>query len=189
MTKNSTGSEISPNYEKWLKRSLWTIEEFYFLLIGLEPSRDIEELEEAVNSENYKLLYRLITDAERIDRIKNIASEKDDDLFIIRKYSPRSLIEWAQSDNINDELGFDFPTFLLSALSAKSEDKDLDIRERESFLKLILVLSEMAGINGKKIYPASREIINKGISMKIAMPQKEETIANKLKEARELLPK
>ena len=169
------------DYVNWLLRSFWTLEEGILLLFGIEPIHNVAK--SLVHSRD-KLSQDIITRMDIGARAIKASTLKVEGEFHSAPWAcelyPATFLKWAESNGwkISDEL-----TGLLN-IPEPVEDK-LDPRERATLLQIIAVLSAEAELDLTKHSKAAETLQAMGASHGLELPKKTDTIAGKLKEARD----
>jgi hypothetical protein len=174
------------DFEKWKRRDLWTLVEFALLVKKKEPISGMEPIHDDEFLSFYKELERLTDDAERLEKLRPVNRELDEMVFISRKYRSHEILSWAAG------IGIEIPQEFHSLLekqgpAGKAEDNKVDVRERNTFLKIIAVLAKSAGVELDSPFKAAVVIQHMGDEYGVTLPSKPDTISNKLKEAKALI--
>ena len=99
---------------------------------------------------------------------------------------PQTFLKWAESN------GWEIPDELVDILNSPEPEqqepveKRLDTRERTTLLQIIAVLSAEAKLDLTKHSKAAETLQAMGASHGLELPMKKDTIAGKLKEARDI---
>jgi len=174
-------------FNYWSKRELWTLKDFAYLMKSKEP------LEKNTDKVNYippsfvtyfDDLAHDVMDATILDKLNPILPHQDAS-FVYCLLSPRDWLKWAKSRGmaIPDELA---PIVADESKPDMKIQDDVDPRERTTLLQIIAVLAAEAGLNLEKHSKAAETLLAIGAKHNKNLPKKKDTIANKLKEARDL---
>ena len=172
------------DYENWVRRPIWSLEEGIQLLFGLEPIHNIA--------------HALRTPRERGEREQEIITRLDigersikartlkvdgplySSLWACELY-PATFLKWVESNY------WEIPGELLGILSSPEPvEEKLDVRERTTLLQIIAALAAEANLDLAKHSKAAETLQAIGAKHGLEMPKKKDTIAGKLKEARDL---
>jgi hypothetical protein len=172
------------DYENWVLRPIWSLEEGIQLLSGLEP---IHNIKDALRNrlERGDRGKEIITRLDIGERSINAETLSVEGTFYAAYWAcelyPATFLKWAESNGwkIPDEL-----TGLLN--SPEPVEEKLDTRERTSLLQIIAVLAKEADLDLTKHSKAAETLQAMGAQHGLELPKKKDTIANKLKEARDL---
>ena len=166
------------SWDHWKKQDLWSEREFAVICCGLDPDGGFTDDESIAINKAGVCIHRAI-----LARTLSFVSRSDVDIAsrmygTARHFRPRDVAGWARSM---------FETFPGELMELTSED-NISPKEKETLLEIIAALAEVAGADlreGAGHYPAADAIIPELKARGIRTTR--ETIANKLKVARQLI--
>jgi hypothetical protein len=172
------------DYENWVRRPIWRLEEGIQLLFGLEPIHNIKDVlrNRRERGERGREIITRLDIGERSIKAGTLKVEGGyyPALWACELY-PITFLKWVGSN------GWEMPEELASILnSTKPVEDKLDTRERTSLLQIIAVLAKEARLDLTKHSKAADTLQAMGAMHGLELPKKKDTIANKLKEARDL---
>jgi len=177
------------DFENWLRRPIWTLEEGIQLLFGIEPKHNVEYAlrdHQKCSNPGREIIIRLdIGDRS----IKSGKLKVDGDYYPAHRACelyPATFLSWVKSN------GWEIPDELAGMLSSSEPvqlepvEKNLDTRERTTLLQIIAALAAEAELDLEKHSKAAETLLAIGAKHGLEMPKKKDTIAGKLKDARDL---
>ena len=186
---------MSPDYQYWANRDLWKAWQAVQLLLKVQPGQNPESGLDRYNpisrslSEEYHARMVMVRDALDLGTLRPYKDTEDYYSHEFRRLRPKEFLKWAQGK------GWEIPEELADILESpdpKSEQPDtveenLDPRERATLLRIIAVLAKEAELDLSKHQASAATVLQMGATHRIELPTSQNTIANKLKEANELL--
>ena len=172
------------DYGAWVLRPIWSLEEGIQLLLGFEPIHYVVGSLRRIQGANgfkQEIITRLDI-GERSIKAGTLKVEGDDypALWACELY-PITFLKWVGSN------GWEVPEELAGILNnTKPVEDKLDTRERTSLLQIIAVLAKEAGLDLTKHSKAAETLQAMGAMHGLELPKSKDTIANKLKAARDL---
>jgi hypothetical protein len=172
------------DYENWLRRPIWSLEEGIQLLFGIEPINNVSEYYSRYY-EPPRLGQQIITRLDIGERsIKAGTLKVEGDYYPAHwacELYPTTFLKWVESN------GWKIPDELAVILNSPEPVKEkLDTRERTTLLQIIAALAVDANLDLTKHSKAAEILQAIGARHGLELPKKKDTIANKLKEARDL---
>jgi len=182
------------DYENWLRRPIWTLEEGIQLLFGIEPIHNVVgSLRRIQEPERFK--QEIITRLDIGGRSIRAGTLKVDGNHYASEWAcelyPSTFLKWAESN------GWEIPDELAGILNSPEPeqpesveqspmvDRPLDTRERRTLLIIIEALAQIAKVATDSPYAAAKAIALQTQQLGAAVGEK--TIADKLKEIPEAL--
>ena len=173
------------NYENWVLCPIWSLEEGVQLLSGLEPINNIKDAlrNHLERGERGREIITRLEIGERSIKAETLKVEGDyhPALWACELY-PTTFLKWVESK------GWEIPDELASIQnSTEPVEEKLDTRERTTLLQIIAVLAKDTNLDLTKHQAAAATVQKMGATYGIELPKSQNTIANKLREANELL--
>ena len=170
------------DYVNWLLRPFWTLEEGLLLLSGIEPFFNVSKyLVHRRDKLSQELIPRMDIGGRAIKHRTLLVEGEYHSARWACELNPTTFLKWAESND------WKIPDELTGLLNTPEPVKfKLDTRERNSLLQIIAVLAKEAKLDLTKHSKAAEILQEMGASHGLELPKKKDTIANKLREARDL---
>jgi len=198
--EHARATTIEIDYPHWGKRDLWKVKDAVQLIAGLNPVADPTVYKPIYPEGKYgdrfldsnkkfavfKKIMQIVKEAIVIGTLKPFQdAEYHDTPWDEMRVYPQDFLVWAKYKE------FYIPKELAHLLESKAvvqepEEDGLDPRERTTLLQIIAVLAAEAELDLTKHSKAAGILLQKGGTHGLELPSKQDTIADKLKEARDL---
>ena len=175
------------NYAVWLRKDRWYLDEAVALLLDIDPITATEIHEGAPQYDEYRNILNTARRCEGISLEVMLRTSLGGARIVYAVVNPAVFVKWAKGKgySLPEELAHlsDEPE---SVENAPVEEK-LDSRERTNLLRIIAVLAKEAGLDLSTHQASAQVVMKMGALHGIELAKSQNTIADKLREANELL--